>query len=503
MTALNKPQLYSAFADNTIGAILPLTTRSLIDSVELKYDNYTVVKTGNLDGNKFPDAVSGKITLPDNTVWIINGAVTVNYPIYCGNNVVIRGLSGSPLVDQILLDSSAGAVALLNSNASGMSLTMRDLAFQSVGGTGSVIDFYSPGIITFSQCYFVADVLGTIEFVGGAGELYMVDRSIGIVTGSPLNLIGTGGVITINSMRSGISNTDSQINITGTFIGIFINSCYNNQSSAMVSVTNDSVCTYGLVAASLVDSSSLIISGVDEKSNTFTFQGNSGFKNTSIGFSSVMDANTVATTTVSQGAWAKITGNSEDTIDTAATRFTRTSALKYTYNGIDPYNASIHLDVSAKRSAGATDTNFSFGVFKNGALVTRRVSKAVTSITRVTTTATLTLTAAFEGLKTGQTVTISGATPAQYNGTFVITRTSSTVFTYTMASDPGASASGTILALLPIEIVSTVALHDNLDSCTVVFNEVLNTGDYIEPYLRSDDSGVINGLVQSLMITVT
>jgi hypothetical protein len=270
----------------------------------------------------------------------------------------------------------------------------------------------------------------------------------------------------------------------------------------MFKVYGDATATAAMVSNNTaVDA--LLIEGIDETSTSFTFIGNVGTAPTVVGFSAVVDANTVATTTVSQGAWAKIVCNGEDILDAQATRFTRTSALKYTYNGIEPFNASIHLDVSAKRSTGAADTNFSFGVFKNGALVTRSVSKAVTSITRVTTTATLTLTAAFEGLKTGQTVTISGATPSQYNGTFVITRTSSTVFTYTMASDPGASASGTILALLPIEIVSTIALHDNLDSCTVVFNQVLNTGDYIEPYLRSDDSGVINGLVQSLMLTVT
>lgn len=64
----------------------------------------------------------------------------------------------------------------------------------------------------------------------------------------------------------------------------------------------------------------------------------------------------------------------------------------------------------------------------------------ISSITRVATTATLT-TAANHGLATGMQVTISGALPAQYNGTFTVTVTGATTFTYTMASDPGASAS--------------------------------------------------------------
>lgn len=66
--------------------------------------------------------------------------------------------------------------------------------------------------------------------------------------------------------------------------------------------------------------------------------------------------------------------------------------------------------------------------------------KEITSITRVGTTATLT-TAAAHGRTTGNTVSVWGASPSQYNGTFTITVTSTTTFTYTMTSDPGASAS--------------------------------------------------------------
>lgn len=64
----------------------------------------------------------------------------------------------------------------------------------------------------------------------------------------------------------------------------------------------------------------------------------------------------------------------------------------------------------------------------------------IASITRVGTTATLTTHTA-HGRTTGQSVVVYGASPAQYNGNFVITVTGATTFTYTMGSDPGASAS--------------------------------------------------------------
>jgi hypothetical protein len=63
----------------------------------------------------------------------------------------------------------------------------------------------------------------------------------------------------------------------------------------------------------------------------------------------------------------------------------------------------------------------------------------ISTITNVTTTATAT-TAAAHGRTTGDSVTVYGATPSAYNGTFTITVTGATSFTYTMLSDPGGTA---------------------------------------------------------------
>lgn len=65
--------------------------------------------------------------------------------------------------------------------------------------------------------------------------------------------------------------------------------------------------------------------------------------------------------------------------------------------------------------------------------------QTISTITNVTTTATLT-TAANHNLATGALIIVSGATPAQYNGTFSITVTGDTTFTYTMLSAPAGSA---------------------------------------------------------------
>ncbi len=65
--------------------------------------------------------------------------------------------------------------------------------------------------------------------------------------------------------------------------------------------------------------------------------------------------------------------------------------------------------------------------------------QTISTITNVTTTATLT-TATAHSLTTGNMVTISGATPAEYNGTFSITVTGADTFTYTMLAAPSGSA---------------------------------------------------------------
>ena len=73
-------------------------------------------------------------------------------------------------------------------------------------------------------------------------------------------------------------------------------------------------------------------------------------------------------------------------------------------------------------------------------LATTGTAQTISSITHVGTTATLT-TAAPHGLITGNQVIITGTTPADYSGTFIITVTGSTTFTYTMLTTPASNAS--------------------------------------------------------------
>ena len=104
--------------------------------------------------------------------------------------------------------------------------------------------------------------------------------------------------------------------------------------------------------------------------------------------------------------------------------------------------------VNFTNSAGTQFLNFCNGtdpsMLYNGTSFIKQATTAtaqtISTITHVSTTATLT-TAAAHGLVTGNQVTISGATESNYNGTYIITVTGTTTFTYVMASAPASDAS--------------------------------------------------------------
>lgn len=95
-------------------------------------------------------------------------------------------------------------------------------------------------------------------------------------------------------------------------------------------------------------------------------------------------------------------------------------------------------------------------------LVVPSATQSITSITRVDSTATATK--ASHGFQSGQRVTISGASQAEYNGTVLITSVTTNTFTYTVSGTPVTPATGTILA-------ATVAIN----------------GEYVIPYNAPSD----------------
>lgn len=488
---LNKDQLYASMPDNTTGQILPLTMRNFVDSVELKYDNWTVVKPGNIAGNKFPDPdINGHIVLPSNTVWVINGAVTVLYPIYYEDNVTITGMSGSYLTDTLGLDASAGALALINSSASNTILNMRNLGISMVGTSGRVFEIDDPTICVFSMIAFQCSALGTINFTGGEGDCYFVDRCICIVTGTALQLTGTGGNLIFDGTRSGVFHAAEMFDLQGTFNGVFISDCYSESSFSMFRILDDSVAEKGIITGCVANSAAAFINGIDETSVTFTFANNVGMRNTIVGGSLVMARN-ATTTPLSSSAFVDINGNSQDVLVDLACRFERSAPLVLKYLGAETINAQAVASVNIS-TGGVLAGNFNFAFFKNGEIVAQTYDVTPTSITHVTTTASVTLPAAADSLYNGAIVVISGADQPEYNGSFVISNLGggNTTFDYTMASDPGADATGTLVAGIPVSPIFQARLESasSVITLSMCCDMLLETDDEIK-IMVMDDSG--------------
>ena len=109
-------------------------------------------------------------------------------------------------------------------------------------------------------------------------------------------------------------------------------------------------------------------------------------------------------------------------------------------------------------------------------VATTATSQTISSITRGGTgnlTATLT-TASPHGLVTNNRVTVSGATPAQFNGTFVITVTGASTFTYTMATAPSGDATvvGTYTTIGITGVNSNTFVNVNLFKNRLSFSSI-------------------------------
>ena len=132
-----------------------------------------------------------------------------------------------------------------------------------------------------------------------------------------------------------------------------------------------------------------------------------------------------------------------------------------------------------------TNTAGSFLVTCNGAdpvtiydgsnwftVATTSTAQTISTITHVGTTATLT-TASPHGLITGNRVTISGATPSDYNGTYVITKTGASTFTYVMTTTPASNATvvGTYTTIGITGVDSSTFINVNLFKNRLYFTQ--------------------------------
>jgi hypothetical protein len=122
--------------------------------------------------------------------------------------------------------------------------------------------------------------------------------------------------------------------------------------------------------------------------------------------------------------------------------------------------------------------NTTYGYFEGCVAVT--AGATISSITRVSTLATLT-TSTDHGLKTGDFVTVSGAIPIAFNGTYEIIVTGVNTFTYVMSTTPASDASTVGSYVVGTWSATGSGATGGGNNQVFVLNDQIVTNDYTIP----------------------
>jgi hypothetical protein len=369
------------------------------------------------------------------TVSIPNGATL---PVYCdGTNFYSAELSAT--TGNFIVNGNATVTGNVTTNQN-VSVGKTLSGTYSQSGTAVTVTIASHGLVVGNSIlvdissgtgvdgtYSVATVTGTNTFT------YTALTSLTTSGNITVNAIGNLSVFGNSAVTGNSSVTGSSTVLGNSTVGKALTGTYS-QSGTAVTITS---AAHGLLVGTSIIVDITSGTGVDgtytitsvPTTNTFTYTAGTSLT-TSGNVNFTTQSNLTVTGNISVTGNAAVTGNVSANVATFAgdSAFNSTGAVKMSSGttaqrptpntGMFRYNSSTTAFEGFATSAGVT----------------------ISSITNVTTTATLT-TATAHGLVNGSYVIVSGATPAAYNGTFVITVVDSTSFTYTMASNPGASAS--------------------------------------------------------------
>jgi len=332
-----------------------------------------------------------------------------------GTNAAVRDII-APSAEKLYIvkNSTSGGFAINIRTSSGSSVSVPNGATVLVycdgtnfysGVSGSTGNFVVNGTLTATDIT-ATNITATGNFSAANGVLTAYGAAV--VTGSIASTTLTVTAVTSGTLAVGQS-------ITGTGIAA-------NTTITAFGTGTGGIGTYTVSTVPTANpTGSITVTGA--AGSSFTNPYTNG--NLSVGGTAAITGNTTI------GGTATIGGNTAITGTLSATQnptFTGTGEL------------TVPAGTTAERSAlptvGMTRYNRTTNVYESYVGI---AGQTISTITFATTTATLTTSSA-HGLSTGNIVTVSGASPSNYNGTFSITVTGSTTFTYVMATAPSINA---------------------------------------------------------------
>jgi hypothetical protein len=144
-------------------------------------------------------------------------------------------------------------------------------------------------------------------------------------------------------------------------------------------------------------------------------------------------------------------------------------------SGITPaaYNGTFKITV-----LNATQFTYVMATTPSSSATANGTAYAISSITN-TGTGALVTTASAHNLYTGNIITVTGATPSAYNGTWAITRQSATTFTYALTTNPGGDATTVGTYSVAAQTISYLSHNGTTANVTTTAAHGLYTGNQI------------------------
>lgn len=370
-------QLIASFPDNNLGLITPLNMRDYVDSVELKYTNFVVVKTGQPNGNAFPAPASQVITLAANTCYVINGAVTVLGELKMGSNTVIMSLNNDPLVDILTLDATLTSKSLIRAdNADNVSFRLLNVGLTVGAASSKIFGCTNTNNTYIFGCRFNSAQLGT--WAGATGTtLFNYTRTSAIT--SALTLSGSFSSTRFIDFSTGTTAETVDVVDFGasTHTNLRIEDCYYSVASAKFLfkglVTGS--CTKGKFFSTSPRSTNVgnVAPTALGSATNFYFHGVEEYADSApvVAYALgglVFNGNTTSTVSTGAGNYIKVVSGGADVLFSQSYLFTRSATMQLTLTGL---GGTYWFTVMGglRRATGSSIQQYYISVYVNGSQI--------------------------------------------------------------------------------------------------------------------------------------
>lgn len=418
-----------------------------------------------LSGRNLKKGNDGTVTGPATNSSTARASLT-NHGLTTGQTVVISGASPSAF-------NGSYGVTVVDANNFTYTLSSPQGAASAPGSmtkstttatvtTSAAHGFSNGNSVTIANAS-PADLNGTYVIANASGSTFTYTLPAAAASNTATGVTATKGATTTATATTadttGLAANDAIV-ITGA------DACYNG-TYTIAAVTSGTTFTYtlgsacaqntdvtGVVATSGVTygntvTASLTAHGYSVGNAITVADGTAALHNGSFTVATVPDANTF---TYANGAVGGVAPSGSYTVRLTSNPLAYAAAASHGFATGDSVTVTGSTTAAETPATSSNAYNGSFTItkidddsFSYPLAAAEGTQTATSGITASVNTTTATATSVNHGFATGTTVSIAGATPAAFNGDFVITSTGTNSFQYTLPSAQG-DASGTILA---------------------------------------------------------